>query len=799
MKTIAILINKLRNGGAQKATVAMCNNLINDGYNIIIFMVKNEDIGFYIDKKIKIVIPDIILTNKTVYNYFNEQKRKFNIELLITPMHFDITYIRLLPEIEKTGIKTIVFEHASYLYPLLLGQDYTYFTEKLDIYKKISCLCCIGIKDFYFWSSLGVKNIVQVDNTIDDPGEIIQANINSKNILFVGRLQQDKNILFIIDNIKDILEKHKDWKMILVGSGNQENLIKKYIEKNCLQNQIIVEGYTDTPNDFYVNASIFVLASSNETFSYALYEAKRHGIPAIIPDMPFNRLITHTKGHITYQNNYEFKTAVEKLIEQDELRKILSEESTLSIKDTFTWKELGNKYIDIFNSVIEDKKNIFKISYPYNINCNQLHNIFNEIYCVLSLYLKKYPIKKDPAVQKEHSGYSREFDNNFPINSIRRKIAIITLYIIINSSKFINFLNKKIYKYSTYITDYYYNNLSTPKGVFCVDWNTMPELKNTIYDNIDGRKYYFQTGSGKNIDFKTYYIVKTSHLIITSSETQWLKNIHNGQKRMFINHACGAFKRTGKFMDKNYEHKYGNYDYLITSSKHITGIVSEAFETKFENIYPLGIPRTDRCFNAEYKKNTQDKFYTFYPNAIGKKIYIFAPTFRKNMSIYTNFFKLNFEEISSILKNEIILISLHPHVRSEIKKIGIKNVTNILFDQNNILLANENFSTFDLTVVADTIITDYSSVIFEAILMNKKVGFYSEDYEDYSRGFYFDYLHEGPSPVLTDTDSHIFIDYIRNLSTNSEDYLRFKEFHMANCDGKATERVLNLISKITKN
>ena len=795
MRTIAILINRLRNGGAQKATVSMCNHLIKEGYKIVIFTVKNEEISFKLDNNIKIIIPNILLTPKTAYEYFSQKKEEYDIDILITPMHFDITYLRLLPEIERTGIRTIAFEHASYLYPLLLRQNHVYFVEKLNIYKKISCLCCVGIKDFLFWSSLGVKKIYQLDNIIEEK-ESCHCNLHSKTILFVGRLQQDKNIFFIIDNLKELLAQHEEWRLVLVGTGNQERYIYKYIHDQELQDKIILAGYTDTPEEYYKDASMFVLASQNETFSYALYEAKTYGIPAVIPDMPFNALAMQTKGHLVFKTAEEFRAAAAMLMEQEGLREKLSKEALETITHAFTWRSLRDKYLRLFEAVAKKDISFFKNYPPINsINIEQLNNIFLEIYTTLSSHLKNCYITVDNNLKK-YSRYSLNFDNNYPIGTTRRKIAVFLLYMVKKAAQTYLITRGKTFSIFGSISAYYYNK-AEKKGIFCVDWNTMPEIKDNLFDEISCEKYYVQSKQKGKIDIITKHKIKTSKLIITSSETRWLRKAYNGQKRMFINHACGAFKRTGFFMDKDYLKKYGDYDYLITSSKNITGILSEAFQTKIENIYPLGIPRTDRCFNTELKKKAQERFFTFYPNFIGKKIYIFAPTFRKTDSGYVNMFNLNFEDVATKLNNdERIIISLHPHIQGKIKTMEINEVTNIITNNKNIFFANNQFSTFDLSIVADTVITDYSSIIFEAMLMDKKIGFYSEDYEKYDRGIYFDYLTEGPSTVLTDSDPSSFVDYIRNLSANTDAYKRFKDTHVGSCDGQSTRRVLALISDI---
>lgn len=57
------------------------------------------------------------------------------------------------------------------------------------------------------------------------------------------------------------------------------------------------------------------------------------------------------------------------------------------------------------------------------------------------------------------------------------------------------------------------------------------------------------------------------------------------------------------------------------------------------------------------------------------------------------------------------------------------------------MIYDEKFTSFEMFFVADYIITDYSAVIFEAMLLNKPLFLYSYDYDSYhmNRDFYVDY------------------------------------------------------------
>lgn len=99
-------------------------------------------------------------------------------------------------------------------------------------------------------------------------------------ILFctVGRMEQEKNPLFIVDILKKISEKNNKIKMIWFGNGSQKNKIIEYSKTNGVYNKIIFAGVSENVNKWYSAADYFILPSKYEGLGLALIEAQCSGL-----------------------------------------------------------------------------------------------------------------------------------------------------------------------------------------------------------------------------------------------------------------------------------------------------------------------------------------------------------------------------------------------------------------------------------------------------------------------------------------------------------------------------------------
>ena len=227
-------------------------------------------------------------------------------------------------------------------------------------------------------------------------------------------------------------------------------------------------------------------------------------------------------------------------------------------------------------------------------------------------------------------------------------------------------------------------------------------------------------------------------------------NIRRETKVVQLWHACGAFKtfgltrmgKPGGAPQSSMNHR--NYDFVSVSSETIRDIYAEAFAIPTSKVKALGVPRTDALFDWQRKMKKREELYEKYPFLRDQKIILFAPTFRgdgnKDACYPQDAFDIN-AFMEKMPEDTACIVKHHPFVH---KPLDIPSRW-----QNRVLDLTGRDHINDLLLITDLLITDYSSSIFEAALLEVPMLFYAFDEEEYmaSRDFYFAYEEMVPGPV----------------------------------------------------
>jgi len=272
--------------------------------------------------------------------------------------------------------------------------------------------------------------------------------------------------------------------------------------------------------------------------------------------------------------------------------------------------------------------------------------------------------------------------------------------------------------------------------------------------------------------------------------------IRNETKIIQLWHGCGAFKKFGFSTadlifgeDKETQQRYPshNHNSLVTvSSPDVIWAYAEAMqlEHKKEVIKPLGISRTDIFFDDGVLQRAQEKLNQLVPEVKGKKILLYAPTFRGRVAEAVAPEMLDFAMMKKFLADEfILLVKHHPLIKH---RPVIKNeISDFVFD------ITEELTIEEVLCVADVCISDYSSLVFEYSLFERPMLFFAYDLDDYIdwRGFYYPYEDFVPGPIVTTTE--MVIEYLMHLERFDLNRVKiFKKKFMSACDGHATSRIL---------
>lgn len=266
-------------------------------------------------------------------------------------------------------------------------------------------------------------------------------------------------------------------------------------------------------------------------------------------------------------------------------------------------------------------------------------------------------------------------------------------------------------------------------------------------------------------------------------------------------HACGAFKLFGLSELGLVEHlkqstqNHRNYTAALASGKAIVPYYSEAYGVCEHCIRPIGVPRTDIFFDPEYGGQIRKKLLGKYPVCQGKKVILFAPTFRGsgNKTAYfpTERFPVG-QVMESLPEDVVLIIKNHPFVKDR-WQVDEKYRSRVLD-----LSEAENIN--DLLFITSLLVTDYSSVIFEAALLHIPMLFYAFDLQEYleERNLYFDFASFVPGEIvrmMEDLPGKIKKGLLET-QIDREKYETFRQFFLDSLDGHSTERTVELIREM---
>ncbi len=261
-------------------------------------------------------------------------------------------------------------------------------------------------------------------------------------------------------------------------------------------------------------------------------------------------------------------------------------------------------------------------------------------------------------------------------------------------------------------------------------------------------------------------------------------------------HACGAFKLFGlselgvvpQLEQSTTNHR--SYSAAICSGTGLIPFYSEAYGIPAVSVRPVGVPRTDLFFDSAYGEQTRNRLFAKYPVLRDKKVVLFAPTFRGsgNKTAYYPMERFPVDTLMDEMSDDVILIiKNHPFVKD---RLAVRPE-----HSDRVLDVSEEENVNDLLFVTSVLVTDYSSVIFEAALLRIPMLFYAFDLEEYlrERDLYFDFESFAPGEIVQRKEE--LAGGIRRAFEGGETdrYADFCHFFLDSLDGKSTERTTKLI------
>ena len=177
--------------------------------------------------------------------------------------------------------------------------------------------------------------------------------------IFVGRLNNLKNIFFIVDALKIVKEKEPsiDFKMLFVGTGQDEEELKKRIKRNNLEKEITLCGkITDRVllSKYYVRADLFLFPSLYDASSIVQIEAASQKTPVLfLKGAATTSTVTdNVNGFIEENDVSRYANRIIKIVKD---KKLLNEVSENAYRDLY--KNWDDKIKEVYENYLKFLKN----------------------------------------------------------------------------------------------------------------------------------------------------------------------------------------------------------------------------------------------------------------------------------------------------------------------------------------------------------------------------------------------------------------------------------------------------------
>lgn len=303
MKKVTILALHLGYGGIERAITDLANSLV-ENYSVEIvstYKVYDKPVN-RLDRRIKVKYLTELKPNK---KEFKRALKKFrlvsafkegikSVKILKLKKELMIEFIKQcdsdviistrdihnewLGEYAREGVLKIGWEHNHHHGNEKYAKKIIESCKNLDYFVLVS-------KDLasYYKERVNPK-CVYIPNLVSKAD--VTSDLKSPNLVSVGRLSKEKGFIDLIDVFALVHMMYPEWKLNLIGDGEEKDKIISKIHKYGLEDSVIMHGFLDKDKvgKILSKSSIYLMTSFTESFGIVLLEAFSYGVPCVAFD-----------------------------------------------------------------------------------------------------------------------------------------------------------------------------------------------------------------------------------------------------------------------------------------------------------------------------------------------------------------------------------------------------------------------------------------------------------------------------------------------------------------------------------
>ena len=263
----------------------------------------------------------------------------------------------------------IVMSYAGNLIFLWAGTRLADRFEKKKVMMGILLICTKSVLATNYLKDKGIQNVTTIgvgldlDNLVRSADKVqtneftdnIKNSFFSKKLLYIGVLEERRNIVFLLETFKKVSAQIPNVCLILIGKGKPEyvSMCMKKIEELGIKDRVI---YKESLEQKYMPAvyqacDAFLLPTRYEIFGMVLLEAMYYGLPVFTTyNGGSSTLMNESNGVVINSLDVsEWSGKISQVLTDENRCVEIGKSAHQTIADNYTWDALADKFLEVYN------------------------------------------------------------------------------------------------------------------------------------------------------------------------------------------------------------------------------------------------------------------------------------------------------------------------------------------------------------------------------------------------------------------------------------------------------------------
>lgn len=351
----------MRGGGAERVMAVLTDELTKRGHDVTLVVMSSYPSFYKLNKDIKLIQFNDRVNNRFFGKIKYKLKSYIFIRQNIKKLNPDVVISFML------SLNAMVLISSIFLKEPIIVSEHSTFDIKLPLKKRFQRFYLNKLADrvtvltFHDYNFIGtrLKNKIVMPNPLSFVPLAKYNEDRKKNIIAAGSIDRfhGKGFDSLIKIWGKIANKYPEWKLLIAGGGNDENIrkLRELANEYNVNSQFELLGQVKNLDERFRESSIFVLSSRYEGFGMVLIEAMSQGCACISFDCtagPREIINNNVDGILVEDQNMDAMTlALSDLIENEDKRERLATEAIKSV-DRFSVKNIADKWERLFADLV---------------------------------------------------------------------------------------------------------------------------------------------------------------------------------------------------------------------------------------------------------------------------------------------------------------------------------------------------------------------------------------------------------------------------------------------------------------